>query len=197
MRKASLIILLILLCIAIFLGIAVLKRPLLRIAFLNVGAGDAILVTSPSGNTLLIDGGPDQSVLQALGREIPFYVRSIDSVLATSQKSSDTGGLPFIIERFNAGVFIDSGLSPKTTTYRTLLDEVSQKNIPHVIADNGFDIDLGDGANFLIMSSGAEITGKIIYGNTSVSVPADVPAFSASSTDDIVFESDGINIWKK
>ena len=188
MRKASLIILLILLCVALFSGIAVLKSPLLQIAFLNVGQGNAILITSPLGNSMLIDGGPDQSILQALGRVLPFYKRSIDVVLATSQKSSDVGGLPFIFERFNVGAFVDSELDSKTTTYRTLVDDVNSKNIPRITANIGNQINLGGGVSFLILSSGAEVTGKILYGATSISIPEDIPA---TSTHDIILESDG------
>jgi len=195
MRRLALVILIILVCVCAFGAYAVLKRPLLQVAFLDVGAGDAILITSPSDNILLIDGGPDQSVLQALGRVLPFYVRSINAVLATSQKNSDIGGLPFIIDRFNVGAFIDSGLPSKTTTYKTLLDAVSSKNIPRVTAQTGDNIDLGDGAHFFILSSGAEITGKIVYGQTSISIPEDIPNL-ASSTSDVIFESDGVNITK-
>ena len=196
MRRLALVILIILVFMCVFGVYAALKRPLLHIAFLNVSKGDAILITTPSDNRALIDGGPDQSVLFALGREMPFYVRSIDIVLATSQKSSDIGGLPFVFDRFNVGAFVDSGLLSKTTTYKTVLNDVSQKNIPRITANMGDDINLGNGAHFLVLSSGAEITGKIIYGQTSISIPADIPNL-ASSTDDIVFESDGTNIWRK
>lgn len=196
MRRLAFIVLIILICVGVFVSIDALKRPLLQVAFLNVGQGEAILVTSPSGNRMLIDGGPDQSVLQALGRVLPFYIRSIDVVLATSEKSSDTAGLPFVLDRFDVGAFIDGGMPANTTTYRTLLGEVQNKNIPHITERIGGDIGLGDGAHFLVQSSGAEITGKIIYGATSISIPADIPDM-ASSTSDIVLESDGNNLWKK
>ena len=177
------------------MGLAVSAKPLLQVAFLNVGKGDAILITSPEGNRVLVDGGPDKSVLQALGREMPFYDHSIDLVLATSQKSSDIGGLPFVFDRFNVEAFVDSG-SISGATYRDIEDEITVKNISEISVKIGDDIDLGDGVKFAILSSGAEITGKIIYGAVEISIPADIPAF-ASSTDDIIFESDGINIWKK
>ncbi len=195
MRRLALSILIILTCVCAFGAYSVLKTPLLQVAFLNVGQGDAILITSPSGNRMLIDGGPDQSVLQALGRTLPFYVHSLDIVLATSQKNSDVGGLPFVLDRFDLGAFIDSGLFSKTTTYRNLLAEVSQKYIPHITAQIGDSINLGDGASFVIFSSGAEITGKIIYGQTSISIPADIPNL-ASSTGDIILKSDGENITR-
>ena len=195
MNKFSLIILIILLCICTYLGLAVSAKPLLQVAFLNVGKGDAVLITSPEGDRVLIDGGPDKSVLQALGREMPFYEHSIDLVLATSQKSSDIGGLPFVFDRFNVEAFVDSG-SISGATYRDIEDDITEKNIPEISVKIGNDIDFGNGTKFVILSSGAEITGKIIYGATAISIPADIPAF-ASSTDDIVFESDGINIWRK
>ncbi len=196
MRRLALFILMILACVCAFSLAAALKKPLLYVAFLNVGNSDAVLITSPSGNRMLVDGGPDQSILQALGGEIPFYSRSIDLALAVSEKSSDIGGLPSVLERFSVGAFIDSGLPSKTTTYRNLLDEVSQENIPHITANISDDINLGGGAHFFILSSGAEITGRIAYGATSISIPGDMPTF-ASSTSDIIFESDGINTWRK
>jgi len=193
--KFSLIILIIFLCICTYLGLAVSAKPLLQVAFLNVPKGDAILITSPEGNRVLIDGGPDKSVLPALGREMSFYEHSIDLVLATSQKSSDIGGLPFVFDRFNVGAFVNSG-SISSATYRDIEDDITEKNIPEISVKIGDEIDIGDRTKFVILSSGAEITGKIIYGETEISFPADIPAF-ASSTNDIVFESDGVNIWKK
>ncbi|MDP2932825.1 MAG: hypothetical protein Q8N81_01705, partial [bacterium] len=45
---------------------------LLHIWFLDVGQGDAIFIQAPNGNQVLIDGGPDNKVLQELGRIMPF-----------------------------------------------------------------------------------------------------------------------------
>ena len=192
MNKFSLTVLIILIFICVAFGIAVLKNSLLQIAFLNVGKGNSILITTPTGNRVLIDGGPDKSVLQALGRAMPFYEHSIDFVLATTQKSSDIGGVPFVLDRFNVKTFADSG-NLSGGNYRAISDEIAQKNISHISVNIGDDISLGGGAHFLISSAGAEITGKIVYGSTAISIPADIPSF-ASSTDDIVLYSDGENI---
>ena len=56
---------------------------LLKVSFLNVGQGDAIFIESPTGNQILIDGGPDKNILNALGRMMPFYDKTIDMVLTT------------------------------------------------------------------------------------------------------------------
>lgn len=194
MRKASLIILLVLFCCVLYTGSLVFKKPLLRVAFLAIGQGDAVLVVSPSGNTMLIDGGPDKSILTALGSVLPFYSRSIGLVLATSQKSSAIGGLSPVLDRFTVGAFVDAGLVPTTAASRSLLDQVSSRHIPHIAAAIGEDIDLGDGVRFSVLSSGAEITGRLSYGLASFSIPADIPA---TSTDAVVFESDGRSVWRK
>ncbi len=175
---------------------AALKRPLLHIAFLNVGAGNSILITSPSGNSMLIDGGPDQSVLVALGGKC-LFTPDLSMPSLPHRRKFQTRAVCLLF----SSVLMSERLSirdfrSKTTTYKTILNEVFVKKIPHITTNIGDDINLGDGAHFLILSSGAEI-GQIIYGQTSISIPEDIPTFSASSTENIVFESDGTNIWRK
>lgn len=68
---------------------------------LDVGEkGSATLVRAPSGATILIDAGPDASILRALGKELPPWQRKIDLVLLTSEKSSSAGGLPDVLGRY-------------------------------------------------------------------------------------------------
>ena len=40
------------------------ERAVLTVSFLDVGQGDAILIESPEGVQMLIDGGRDRSVLR-------------------------------------------------------------------------------------------------------------------------------------
>ncbi|NLE99677.1 MAG: DUF4131 domain-containing protein, partial [Anaerolineales bacterium] len=52
---------------------------LLHVTVLDIGQGDAIFIRTPTGSQVLIDGGPDASlVLSRLGRRIPFWDRTID-----------------------------------------------------------------------------------------------------------------------
>jgi len=55
----------------------------LHVNFYDVGQGDAIFIETMAGNQILIDGGPDSSVLQKLGKDLPFYDRSLDLVILT------------------------------------------------------------------------------------------------------------------
>ncbi|MFM2331096.1 MAG: hypothetical protein RLZZ26_603 [Candidatus Parcubacteria bacterium] len=75
--------------------------PVLTVRVLDVGKGDAVLVQTPSGKTLLIDVGPDASILRALGTALPMWQRSIDAVVLSSAAHSSTGGLPDVQNRYH------------------------------------------------------------------------------------------------
>lgn len=72
-----------------------------KVSVLEVGKkGSAVLVHSPSGKIILIDTGPDASILRALGKELPPWQRKIDAVLLTSEKSNAAGGLPDVVSHY-------------------------------------------------------------------------------------------------
>ena len=105
---------------------------MLEVRVLDVGKGDATLVRAPNGATILIDTGPDASILRALGTALPPWQRKIDAVILTSTKKSAVGGLPDVFRRytvgqqvsiaesthlaFSEGASIDIMVSPNATT---------------------------------------------------------------------------------
>ena len=81
----------------------------LEISILEVGNGDAVLVRTPNKKTLLIDAGPDASILRALGTALPEWQRKIDAVILTSTKTSSVGGLSEVINHYNVPTILHSG----------------------------------------------------------------------------------------
>lgn len=71
-----------------------------RVVFLDVGQGDSVLIVTPTGSTILIDGGPDASVLKELGRVLPFWLRQLDLVILTHVHDDHLAGLIPIINRY-------------------------------------------------------------------------------------------------
>lgn len=61
---------------------------------------NATLVHSPNNKTILIDTGPDASILRALGGALPMWQRKIDAVILTSTKKAFSGGLPEVQSRY-------------------------------------------------------------------------------------------------
>ena len=124
---------------------------ILRVSVLEVGKGHATLVRSPSGATILIDTGPDASILRALGKELPPWHRTIDAVLLTGAKTNVAGGLADVTGRYRVKNIVRSGthvsldnttiniLSPGTFTilYGTTSFTISSSTPAGIYISNG------------------------------------------------------------
>lgn len=53
---------------------------LLHIYFLNIGQGDGFLIKTPDKKLILIDGGPNETVLFRLSKILPFWVNRIELI---------------------------------------------------------------------------------------------------------------------
>ena len=81
----------------------------LRIDVLDIGQGDAILVTTPEGRRVLIDGGPSGIELaRELGAVMPHWQRRLDVVVMTHADQDHIGGLPVAMDRFDVGRAFDA-----------------------------------------------------------------------------------------
>lgn len=82
--------------------------PILKVYFFDVGQGDSIFIKTPEGKDILIDGGPDSTVLEKLAEVMPFWDRYIDIVVLTHPHQDHIGGLFDILGRYK----IDQILEP-------------------------------------------------------------------------------------
>ena len=140
---------------------AIFAPSVLQVTILEVGKGDATLVRTPSGATLLIDAGPDASVLRALGSALPMWQREIDAVILTGTKTSFVGGLPEVESRYHVSTRMQIG--DATVPYGTPL--MFDGSRIEIISPGTFSISYGT-ASFPISSS----TPKGIYISDGVSV---------------------------
>lgn len=90
----------------------------LHLVALDVGQGDAILVTAPSGATMLLDGGPDPDLLlRRLGERLPWWQRRIDVMILTHPHEDHVAGLVAAMERYQVGLILDAGRAYQNPTY--------------------------------------------------------------------------------
>lgn len=127
-----------------------LEKEELKFYVLDVGQGDAIFIETPTKNQILIDGGPDRSVLKELGEVMPFYDRTIDLVLLTHPNLDHAAGLVDVLKNYEVKYFVDTNDTYYLAEYDELKKIVEEKNITHVIARRGTEIVLDRGARLVI-----------------------------------------------
>ena len=129
---------------AIFVWYAALAetRSGLKIAFLDVGQGDAIFVEAPNGNQILIDGGPNKSVLRELSKQTPFYDRSIDAVILTHPHLDHYAGFNEVLKKYKVSLEMDPGTKNKGAGFYEFENLIKNKNIKRLYAKRGMRINL-------------------------------------------------------
>lgn len=101
----------------------------LHLFFCDVGQGDAAYIRAPNNQDILIDGGPNDSVLSCLGRHMPFYDRTIDVVMLTHPQKDHLQGLLSVIQRYKVKNFIIGIEGNETEGYRSLVDLLQKDRI--------------------------------------------------------------------
>lgn len=129
--------------------VAVRVRPggELTLAFLNVGQGDSSLIEIPNGREpiqILIDGGPDASVLRELGKILPPSDRYLDLLVMTHPQLDHFAGFLNVLERYDVGAFVSPGRRGETGAYRELADLLAAGRVPYVVLTEGDAIRAGD-----------------------------------------------------
>ena len=113
--------------------VAAVARPdgRLHVVALDVGQGDAILVETPAGGRLLVDGGPDPDrLLVDLDERIPPWDRRIDLVVVTHPHEDHVGGLALVVERYRVARVVESGLAGPGSGYAALEAALAARNQP-------------------------------------------------------------------
>jgi len=130
----------------------------LHVSFLDVGQGDAILIQTPNGQDILIDGGPDpQKINLELGERLPFWDRTIDLVVCTQPQADHVTGLVEVLLRYKVKQVLEPGVSYNSSIYQEWLRLVEDKGIEYNIARAGQEVDLGNGIKMEVLNPPATL----------------------------------------
>ncbi len=145
----------------------------LRISVLDVGAGDAVLIQTPSGVRVLVDGGPSgRGIARALARELPLFTNRLDVLVIASPRDESIAGLPDVLKRYAVDRTILTNAEGRGATYTTLLDMLRDKDIETLNAADLPVLDLGDGVTLRIIADGDNGCGvRVEHGQVSVVLP--------------------------
>ncbi len=143
-----------LLIIAILVSFTAVTMPddNLRVNFLSIGEGDAILIQSGT-QQVLIDGGPSsQSINLELGSKMPFWDRTIELVILTHPHHDHLAGLVAVLQRFKVNQVLYPDLDDESPLYDQWREIIEARNIKSTIAQAGQKIDLGKGVTIKVIN---------------------------------------------
>ncbi len=114
---------------AVVVWASVAQEPdkLLHFYALNIGQGDSLYIKLPDGKDILIDGGPDDNVLEELGRVMPFYDHELDLVVATHNHSDHISGLVDVLKHYRVKEIWLTGAVHNTRTFSDWLEAVKDE----------------------------------------------------------------------
>ncbi|MCC9077267.1 DNA internalization-related competence protein ComEC/Rec2 [Litorilinea aerophila] len=161
----------------------------LHLYFLDVGQGDGILIQTPSGRQVLVDGGSSgQQLFSQLGAVMPFWDRELDLVVLTHPDSDHMDGQAELPLRFHVGQAMATEatrISPDAALWRANL---AAQGVTLTTVHAGAWLDLGDGVALWVLwppdpASGVDgleesdnersLVLKLVYGNFSALLTGD------------------------
>ena len=157
----------------------------LHVSFLDVGQGDAILIESPDGRQMLVDGGQYPSLLLSrVGEQLPFWDKHIDLVVATHPDSDHVAGLADLFANYQVGAVLTNGLHEESGSgYFGLLSVADQAGTPVRGIRTGEVIEFGTDVEIEILHAGElpgsdqdndeSIVMRLIYDNFSLLLTGD------------------------
>ena len=127
----------------------------LHITFLNVGSADAVLIKTPSGTHVLINGGPSVTTLSdELGRRLSAFERKLDWLVVAATDEEDVAALPRVIERYPPDAVLWSGNTQASFSSRVLNEYLSLQDVQVITAEPEQVLDLGGGASMSVLTAG-------------------------------------------
>lgn len=115
----------------------------LTVDVLDVGQGDAIILQSPAGKTVLIDAGTGKKdvvpMLRARG------IEKLDLAIASHAHADHIGGMDEVLEAFPVRVYVDQAMPHTTATYNKVMGLVESGGAAYKPGDRGVAFNLDDG----------------------------------------------------
>ena len=164
----------------------------LEVHFLDVGQGDATVIHTPAGHSILIDGGADADRLASQLRDaLPSGERRLDLVIVTHPQLDHLGGVLELFGGYEIGQIVVSPVHDDAALGRRMRELAEEHGVPVVTATAGTRIVLpgtGSSPDLILdvlwplnVPAGADenlnahsLTIRLRYGEFAALLPADI-----------------------
>lgn len=148
----------------------------LHVTFLDVGSAETVLIKTPDGRFVLINGGSSPSKLvNQIGRQIPPFRRKLDALIIAAPQENQVAALPRILDQYPPDAAFWTGNRQASYSARLLDDWLTKNAVPITEPGVGDVLDLGEGAVLRVLSvspRGAVLS--LEWGNFKVILPIGV-----------------------
>ncbi|MBE2183432.1 MAG: ComEC/Rec2 family competence protein [Anaerolineae bacterium] len=176
-------------CILVLMGADLRGRPdgSLHIWFLDMEGKNAVLLQTPDGAHILLDGGDMPSrLLTAIGDRLPFHDQRLEMVFATQPDIQNFGTLPDVLNRYDFDILFTNGQPNLDDTWQSLLMLAGERIQP---LQAGSTIVLSDGVSIQALNpleiptlgdslDDSALALQLTYGDFSILLPGDLSSDS-------------------
>ena len=136
----------------------------LHVWLLDVGHSNAVLMQTPGGAQILVDGGRYPArLLTAIGDRLPFYDREIEILVITHPDEWDIAALDSVLSRYSVGAALNHGQENDGEALSKIIERLVRANTSVVEARAGYRLELDDGVTIEVLHPQARpiITDKL------------------------------------
>lgn len=156
----------------------------LALHFLDVGQGDAILIRTPQGQNIVIDGGADNLLLHRLGESMPWWDGTIDYLIISHYHADHMMGLMELLNKYKVEDILVTAHQPDDFLFSVWQDALAQHSLQATIVFAGQTWKLAEDLSMQVFSADSHhedyndnsLVLKLKYKNISTLLTGDLPS---------------------
>jgi competence protein ComEC len=162
----------------------------LHVYFFDVGQGDSILIVTPNGRQVLIDGGPEvESATRALAGPLSPWDRGLDLVALTHLDADHSRGLLEALDRYRVAAVLVGTEDPASPLYPQWRETLERQQLQVFQVSAGYRVALDEGVVLEVLHpSPSSFPGsvydrnndslvlRLVYGDLSFLLTGDIEA---------------------
>lgn len=165
----------------------------LQMHFIDVGQGDATLLISPKGETILVDAASNTDEESLLTYLTKRNIKRIDHLFFTHPHEDHIGGGDGVINHFDVGRIYMPDYPASSSTFEKLMILIEEKDIPITLAEHGDQYSIAEGVLSVYGpislpkddANNASLILRFVYESTSILFSGDAEKKSEDATLDV------------